>query len=199
MADSSGELLMIFINNPRRGKVKSRLAREVGVEQALKVYQRMLEVLREAALAGGWPRWLWYKASIEENDGWDTSEFEKKSQGEGDLGKRMEHAFREAFKHGFKKVVIIGAECPELNAEILQEAFSALNKKEAVIGPSTDGGFYLLGLTEFKDIFEEIRWSTESVYSQMMAELRKKNISFAELRELSVLNTKEDLQKFNIL
>ena len=95
------------------------------------------------------------------------------------------------------KVVIIGSDCPELTATIIEDAFHALNTHDVVVGPSHDGGYYLLGLTEFySHLFDNINWSTSSVFHQTIEKMKTNEISFDLLPTLYDLDTIDDLEKF---
>jgi uncharacterized protein len=158
-------LLHIFIKNPRLGYVKTRLAATVGNEEALRIYHVLLEKTRSAALLHGGARWLWYSDELPENDDWAATDFTKKVQYPGDLGERMSHAFREGFSAGATAAVIVGSDCPELSPAILSEAFSALDTHDFTVGPTPDGGYYLLGMRTYQPaVFEHIAWSTEAVF-----------------------------------
>ena len=141
-------ILLLFIKNPRLGYVKTRLAASVGNEAALQIYHILLEKTREAALGSEAERWLWYSDEIPENDDWSANLFNKKLQPGGDLGNRMSGAFNAAFEAGAQKVVIIGSDCPEVTGELLEEAFDQLASNDVVIGPTFDGGYYLLGMSQ---------------------------------------------------
>ncbi len=113
-----------------------------------------------------------------------------------DLGDRMKAAFREVFQQGYKKVVIIGTDCPELDAETLDEAFDALESEEIVVGPAKDGGYYLLGMKGLNDsLFEDKNWSTSTVFSDTMADIRRLGLSVHLLKTLSDVDVYQDLSK----
>lgn len=159
------QLLHIFIKNPRLGYVKTRLAATVGNEEALRIYHILLEKTRDAGRSHGGERWLWYSDEVPEGDDWLAAEFVKKVQFPGDLGERMSHAFREGFVAGATSAVIVGSDCPELSPEILAEAFTALETHDFTVGPTPDGGYYLLGMRAYQPaVFEQIAWSTEAVF-----------------------------------
>ena len=136
-------MLLIFIKNPRLGHVKTRLARTMGEEAALKTYQILLEKTRLAALGAPLQRLLFYSEQIDPADAWDDSVFEKRVQTEGDLGARMQHAFEQAFELGAEKVAIIGSDCPELTPAILQSAFDLLDQHDFVLGKCCFSGYCL--------------------------------------------------------
>lgn len=186
-------MLLIFIKNPRLGHVKTRLARTMGDEAALKTYQILLEKTRQAALGAPLQRLLFYSEQIDPTDAWDGSAFEKRVQTEGDLGARMQHAFEQAFELGAKKVAIIGSDCPELTPAILQSAFDLLDQHDFVLGPTPDGGYYLLGMKQMESaVFQDIAWSTEHVLSQTVAAIAAHQKTHVLLPVLSDIDTEAD-------
>ncbi len=190
-------ILLIFIKNPRLGHVKTRLARTVGDEAALHIYQRLLEKTRLAALSAPLRRLLFYSEQINTEDAWDTSVFEKRVQTEGDLGARMQHAFEQAFELGAEKVAIIGSDCPELTPAILQSAFDLLDQHDFVLGPTPDGGYYLLGMKQMESaVFQDIAWSTEHVLSQTIAVIAAHQKTHVLLPVLSDIDTEADWQGY---
>ena len=187
-------VLLIFIRNPQLGKVKTRLARTMGAVEALRIYKLLLERTRRAAAGVLAERWLYYSDFIPAKDEWPETDFYKKIQHPGDLGVRMESAFREAFAAGAAKAIIIGSDCPDLSGVILQQAFDALDHADFVIGPTPDGGYYLLGMKLLESsVFHDIEWSTETVRSTTIAKIHAAGLSCAELPVLSDLDTEEDV------
>ncbi len=187
-------ILLIFIRNPHLGKVKTRLARTMGDVEALRIYNLLLDRTRRAAQGVSAERWLYYSDFIPEKDEWPEPDFYKKIQHPGDLGERMEASFREAFAAGASKAIIIGSDCPELSGELLLQAFDALDHADFVIGPTPDGGYYLLGMKQLESsVFHGIEWSTETVRSTTVEKIRAAGLSCAEMRVLSDLDTEEDL------
>ena len=192
----SDRLLLIFIKNPIQGKVKTRLGKDLGHHQAVEIYKKLLEVTRLAALGVNAARQLYYGDFINHEDNWSPQDFEKKLQHGSDLGVRMHEAFVKGFDEGYKKIVIIGSDCPEMDAQTLEEAFRKLEDHNVVIGPANDGGYYLLGLSQKVNIFENVDWSTESVFDQTLALVKKQGLSRALLPEKTDLDTIDDLKKF---
>jgi len=194
----SHEVLLIFVKNPVLGKVKTRLAKTVGDEKALSVYRHLLEHTHSVTDQLPYRRQLWYSDSIDREDRWDSG-YEKKLQQGDDLGERMKNAFAEVFKQETEKGVIIGSDCPEISVDILQHAFEALDQYETVIGPSEDGGYYLLGMNAFyPGIFESIEWSTDSVFADTIQKLNKLQLSYYRLPELNDIDTYRDLLNSSI-
>jgi len=185
--------LLVFIKNPRPGRVKTRLARTAGEAEALRIYHFLLEKTRAAALNVRAARLLFYSDFPDDADGWPETEFIKKVQTGRDLGERMEAAFREAFENGSGKTVIIGSDCPDLTGELLQTAFDRLETADFVLGPTPDGGYYLLGMKQLEiSVFRGIEWSTDSVRARTLEKISAAGQSVALLPELRDIDTEED-------
>jgi len=110
------------------------------------------------------------------------------------LGKRMEAAFRKAFLEGCSRAVLFGADIPGLSAGILKQAMELLEDRDIVLGPSTDGGYWLVGLKRHADIFGEISWGSGEVLAQTLDKAEAKGLSIALLDPLTDIDTLEDLQ-----
>jgi uncharacterized protein len=152
---SPTDVLLIFIKNPVKGRVKTRLAAAVGDERALNIYMALLEHTRQVAMACEADRWLFYSHTVEKNDGWPGDLFRKFGQEGDDLGARMENAFAAALKE-YPKAVLIGSDIASLTPEIVGEAFRQLDEFPFVVGPAIDGGYYLLGMTAPRLLFSTI-------------------------------------------
>jgi rSAM/selenodomain-associated transferase 1 len=199
MGSISQNILLIFIKNPEKGKVKTRLAKKVGNEKALAVYQRLLDITQEVTQSLDCDRQVWYSNFIDEKDRWRKSEYEKRLQSGENLGVRMKEAFRQAFEDDYEKAVIIGSDCAELTDEIIKKAFRALDDTEVVIGPSKDGGYYLLGMSSFyPELFEDINWSTSTVFEKTIARVKSLNLSLQLAPALNDIDTEQDLVQSDI-
>jgi rSAM/selenodomain-associated transferase 2 len=121
-------------------------------------------------------------------------------QGEGDLGHRMERAFQENFEKKCRRVVLVGTDCPQLTAFHVKDAFIALETFDVVIGPSEDGGYYLIGLSRaFPELFFSMEWGTENVFEKTMERAKKRNLSVFVLGRLSDVDTPEDLPVWDLV
>jgi len=188
------QALITFIRNPELGKGKTRLANDSSKEYALKIYKKLLEHTRIVCMKTDAVRYVFYAEHINDSDEWSSDIFEKRLQREGGLGDKMKAAFGEVFEQGCGKAVIIGSDCPEITTDIIEEAFSALENHDFVIGPSTDGGYYLLGMKElFKPIFENKPWSTETVLDETTKDIVRAGCSFALLKPLTDIDHLEDV------
>ena len=191
--------ILIFIRNPELGKVKTRLARTLGDEEAFRIYQILLAKTRAAVLDCAANRCLFYSNFVAENDDWNPDFFEKSIQHPGDLGQRMSAAFEQIFANGAQKAVIIGSDCPELTGEILQQAFDLLENTDFVLGPVPDGGYYLLGMkAPAPSVFQDIEWSTETVRAKTIEKIEALGQSYAFLPMLSDVDTEEDWLEFTL-
>lgn len=187
------DILLLLIRNPRLGKVKTRLARTVGDAEALHIYRILLEKTRQAALGVQAERWLFYSDFMETGDDWPETHFQKKVQSGGDLGDRMEQAFQQAFDAGAGKVLIIGSDCPGLTGLLLQEAFDRLDNADFVLGPTPDGGYYLLGMKDLDvSVFRGIVWSTDTVRTSTLEKIQAAGKTCSLLPELSDVDTEAD-------
>lgn len=193
-------ILLIFIRNPVLGKVKTRLASSVGDAEALRVYQLLLERTRRAASGFGGERWLFYSDFVPAGaDAWPGDLFQKYPQAAGALGERLEAAFHQAFEAGAGKVLVIGSDCPALDAALLEQAEQALDAADVVIGPTFDGGYYLLGLRQPSyALFQDIAWSTELVRAQTEAKAQAAGLRVALLPTLADIDTEADLLAANL-
>jgi len=185
--------LIIFVRKPEKGKVKTRLAATLGEEKALSIYIELLQYTQRIAAATNADKFVFYSDNIQENDLWSGAGFNKKLQGNYDLGGKMKEAFSILFEEGYAKVVIIGSDCFELTTTIIEQAFKRLEQEEVVIGPATDGGYYLLGMKKlWTFIFENKAWSTENVFEQTVQQLEKEGITFSKLISLTDVDTEAD-------
>lgn len=192
--------IIIFIKNPVLGKVKTRLAATVGDEKALEIYQRLLDVTRKTVTKVNAKYHLFYSDVIDMDDDWDIQDFDKYLQQGNDLGERMSAAFRNIFSQNdssaLQKVVIIGSDCPALTSDILEMAFTILGDSDVVVGPTFDGGYYLLGMKEYHPaLFENISWSTDAVYQETNDKSRELQLNIADLPTLSDIDNEADWNK----
>ncbi len=187
-------LLLVFVKNPVLGRVKTRLAATVGDELALEIYLKLLHHTREITKKLPVDKAVFYSDFVDENDSWDNSTYLKKVQSGGDLGLRMKEAFQWGFRRGYKEICIIGSDCYELTPEIIMTAFRLFKIKDVVFGPSNDGGYYLLGLKELRDeLFQNKKWSTDSVAADTLNDLKKIGLNYQTLEPLNDVDTEEDL------
>ena len=188
------ELLMIFVKNPVQGKVKTRLAKTMGVEKAFQIYMELLEHTHKVTKDLSVDKVVLYSDEIMIGDIWENGNFQKMVQEGSDLGKRMLNAFKNGFQRSYKKVVIIGSDCFDITSEIIMEAFDSIPKNNFVIGPTHDGGYYLIGMTALHvNLFKNKKWSSDEVLHDTLIDIRNMNGSYKLLTELTDIDTEEDL------
>ncbi|MCX6179663.1 MAG: TIGR04282 family arsenosugar biosynthesis glycosyltransferase [Chlorobiales bacterium] len=189
-------LLIIFTKNPELGLVKTRLASSIGNEKALAVYEKLRNHTANIAINVDAKRTVYYSNFIPSTDIFLTDNFNVQLQLGEDLGERMLHAIKTGFEADFRHIVLIGTDCYELGAAILDSAFTALEHSDAVIGPACDGGFYLIGLNMLiPELFLDRQWSTCDVLRDTIAILQRLTIQYELLPELSDIDTFDDLKK----
>lgn len=187
------QALIIFVRKPEFGKVKTRLAATVGNEKALEIYKTLLQHTHTVAEQVKADKFVFYHQQTEENDIWSKDGFTKKLQSDADLGKKMSDAFSEVFNAGFGQAVIIGSDCLQLQAQVIEDAFAILRYKDLVIGPANDGGYYLLGMKKMHEfIFRNKDWSTDSVLKQTFEDIARHQLSVGLLPQLIDVDTEED-------
>lgn len=190
-------LLIIFVKNPELGKCKTRLAATIGDEKALNFYKHMLKRTKEVSEKVDADKAIYYSSFIDDNDLWSNKPpFYKQLQNQNpDLGMKMQSAFEEAFDKGYESVCIIGSDCYALGEKVIEQAFKSLESKEAVLGPSNDGGYYLLGMNELHaHLFKNKEWSTDSVAPDSIQDFNKLNLQYSLLEELTDIDHEEDLK-----
>jgi rSAM/selenodomain-associated transferase 1 len=187
--------IIIFQKNAELGKVKTRLAKDLGDHKALEIYDRLCEFTHRICSQVPVDKFLYYSNFVPEDKPGYASYYFKVQTGD-DLGDRMSNAFSDLFSAGYQKVLIIGTDCAEISPDLFLEAFEILNEQDVVIGPAEDGGYYLLGMSQFfPQLFHDVNWSTSEVIEQTKSNIKSIGISNGELAVRSDIDTLEDWQK----
>ena len=186
--------LIIFIKNPVLGKVKTRLAATVGNQKAFEVYKKLLNHTQKIALLTDADKYLFYADFLQTEDEWPNDRFIKHLQKGNDLGERMYNAFEHTFLNKYKKVIIIGSDCIDLSAAVIEDAYKLLNNSDVVIGPAKDGGYYLLGMKNpHQCLFRNVSWSTSEVLKQTVSICRSQHLNYSLLPTLTDIDVENDL------
>lgn len=193
--------LIFFVKAPKRGEVKSRLAAEIGDEKALSIYKAVATRSLNSLRKGLYDLQI---ACYPPDEGemvseWLGPDLNLQPQKGAELGERMGNAFRDAFYQGAEKVVLVGSDIPGLERYRVEEAFSALEDNDAVINPTFDGGYCLIGFAKqgFQPaIFRGIKWSSESVFKDTIEIFSRKGTTVRVLRPLHDIDRAEDLKYF---
>lgn len=199
MKQQTKNLLLIFTRNPELGKVKTRLAKTVGDDAALNIYKFLLNHTKNVTKELKVDKQVHYSVKIRENDIWDATVYNKRLQEGEDLGMRMAKAFNDAFNEGYTKVAIIGSDLYDLSANDISAAFDTLDNNEVVIGPATDGGYYLLGLTAMMpELFINKEWGTDTVFNDTLANIQhKKYLLLNPKNDIDVYDDIKDIEIFH--
>ena len=204
---NSSRILGLFAKAWDAGKVKTRLAKTLGNEAAAEIYQSLLAVNLIGFAASGDQRVVAYSpADDATRDRFDSFISDLKpqpawkltAQSEGDLGTRMGSFFQQQFEiHGQgARVVLIGSDALGLTSRLMENAFELLSSHDVVYGPSTDGGYYLVGLSDMNvQVFQDIDWSTEKVLDQSLQKCESCGLSVAQLEPLTDIDNEDDLRQ----
>lgn len=196
---AANKKLILFTRYSVPGEVKTRLIPALGREGAAALHRRL--VLRALRQAVECCRSVTASLEVHFDGGTETamSHWLGESarfvpQGAGDLGARMAKAFDESFRSGSTATILIGSDCPELSAEVLDRAFSHLAEVPAVLGPALDGGYYLIGLSRpMPELFRNIPWGTDRVLADSLAVLHRHGCQAALLDPLADIDRPEDI------
>jgi rSAM/selenodomain-associated transferase 1 len=197
------EQLIIFTRYPEPGKTKTRLAPSLGDRGAADIQKELTEntlsrvrqlqkihpVDISIYFAGG---------DLERMQEWLGSDLVYRQQKNGDLGERLTSACGDAFAQVYRRVVVIGSDCPGIMPRHITRAFEALLHRDLVLGPATDGGYYLIGLNrEIRPLFNRIPWGTDAVLTETINAGKQLGLSIEILDELSDVDRPEDLRHIN--
>ncbi|PIN74859.1 hypothetical protein COV18_05565 [Candidatus Woesearchaeota archaeon CG10_big_fil_rev_8_21_14_0_10_37_12] len=192
------QCILFYVKYPKKGYVKTRLAKNFGEEETLKLYRCFVEdmmltlehVQSDIRICftpedkkKAFQKWL----------GNHHSFFVQKGK---DLGERLKNSFIEAFNAKYDRVIVLGSDSPDLPAEMVTEAFEKLETHDVVIGPAEDGGYYLLGFKKEQfthGVFDNISWSTKKVFQETINKLKRKNVCV--LPTWTDIDTLDDLKK----
>jgi uncharacterized protein len=191
--------LIIFTRYPEPGKTKTRLIPVLGTVGAANLQREMTEYtifqikeLQKATAISVEVRFAGGDWQLMQD--WLGLDLVYQSQGEGDLGSRMARSLFEAFQSGAEQVIIIGTDCPGVNAQILATAFEKLHTFDLVLGPAIDGGYYLIGLRQpIPELFINIEWGTAQVFQKTVDIAQEINLSHVNLLPLADVDRPEDL------
>jgi len=187
----SKDLVIVFVKNKKLGKVKTRLAKTIGNEGAFKVYSELVNLTEKATENLSVDKRIYFSESIEKNQWINDNKY---VQSGIDLGERMKNAFKKGFEDGYKRIVLIGSDLPELTTNHINKGLASLKQHEVIFGPAEDGGYYLIGLSKMNNfIFENKPWSESNLLEETLNELKNKSITFATLDTLNDIDTYEDL------
>jgi uncharacterized protein len=195
--------LLLFTRYAQAGRCKTRLIPVLGPQEAARLQQRLTERMVDEAITLQNEHVadlaIHYHGASEETMAAWLGQLSFYPQPEGDLGQRMAAAFTTAFAEGAKAAILFGTDIPDLGSTILRQALTALDGVPALVGPTLDGGYYLIGLTASSAaqalplLFADIPWSTSLVLATTLDRLRQGGLDYTLLPELRDIDSPEDL------
>jgi len=198
------EIILLFTKYPRPGSSKTRLIPALGAEGAAKLQRAMTlsicEKIKNLAVKRYCHTHVYFTGStVEEIQKLLGKNFTYQHQGEGDLGRRMSAAISEHLGR-YRAIILVGADCPDINGTILLAGLEKLKNNDAVIGPAFDGGYYLIGVrgdiaeSSLEYIFTEIDWGGAEVCQQTIQRMTDLQMRYQLLKKLHDIDNPEDLE-----
>lgn len=194
--------LTIFTRYPEPGQTKTRLISTLGEDGAAALQKELtentLQKIDQLIKTTTFEPVIYFEGGeLAGMQNWLGPDRRYKPQGAGDLGEKLKQAFDDAFTAGAQRVVTIGCDCPGLSKEHIHRAFDALYFKDLVLGPATDGGYYLIGIKQpLGALFDNIPWGTKTVLENTIQAGEKLGLSIEILETLSDVDRPEDLKHF---
>jgi hypothetical protein len=191
------ELIIVFAKAPALGKVKTRLAKAIGQQKALSVYKKLIGHTFDILQKVPQQKLLAYSGDKKNIELLGNVSASLVSQSESEnLGERMYDAMAYGFRQSFASICLIGSDIYELTPAIIETAFDLLKRHDLVLGPASDGGYYLIGLhRNYIELFTDISWGTDQVLAQTIQRADKLKLSIALLAELNDIDELEDIKE----
>jgi len=199
MTQNTDSCILLFVKYPQKGKVKLRLSADLSEEIVQELYRCFVhDTLTTVQMVDAQLFVCFSPADAQDKfQTWLGQNRQFVPQEGPDLGERMKNSFLSAFKKGFRRAIVIGSDSPDLPARFLKDAFAKLHTYEIVLGPSTDGGYYLIGFrdTSFEpSVFDDIQWGTASVLAETLKEIEQTRHRLGLLPVWSDVDTIADLK-----
>jgi rSAM/selenodomain-associated transferase 1 len=197
MADNAA--LLVFAKVPRPGRVKTRLTPALTPTEAARLYTAFLrDTMRQSRRLSGADVRLYLAPSLPDGDidGVPADVTLHEQAGDG-LGERMKGAFKDTLRDGYERVIVVGSDHPTLPLSFLQEAVRALDDSESLcLGPTEDGGFYLLGMSAFyPQLFDDMSYSHSGVFADTLVRAEQTDAQITVLPQWYDVDTPEDLRR----
>ncbi len=204
---TTDKIILLFTKFPLPGHCKTRLIPALGPERAALLQKKMTETIITtiSRLQKTYPHTLeihYDGGSPTHMRSWLGDSHLFKQQPDTSLGTRIEVAIRPHL-HKNMAIIVIGADCPAISEDILRNALTSLQEHEVVIGPTYDGGYYLIGVNgglwpeTLHTLFQEIPWGTDTVFAETMDRVKHLNLKHHILGKLHDIDTPEDLRHIN--
>jgi hypothetical protein len=200
MNEVTDNCVLFFVKYPLQGKIKTRLAAELGEEIIVELYKNfVLDTLSTIRRLNVPFRICFHPESAgDKMKGWLGEQYVYIAQEGSNLGQRMKNALAQTFEENFSRAILVGSDIPDLPADFLIQALQSLESNHAVIGPGSDGGYYLIGFSKahfLPEAFDDISWSTENVFQQTIDVLEEHSSNVHILPEWSDVDTPVDLRE----
>jgi rSAM/selenodomain-associated transferase 1 len=188
--------IIVFVRKPELGKVKTRLAKGVGEQRAFDIYVELLKYTAKQVEATVHTVYVYYHHEVVPDDMWDSSRCHKVLQVDGDLGDKLRAAFTEVLSQ-HDKAIVVGSDCPRLTTAIIDTAVDSLDHQDVVIGPTLDGGYYLLGMKAYTPtLLTGVPWSSGDEYDYTVHASIAAGQSVHVLAPLPDVDYAEDWEKY---
>lgn len=199
MTENHDTCILLFAKYPKKGMVKLRLCKDLDEDMVLELYRCFVQDTLEMIKKINVPFFICFHPPEEERkfQNWLESTYRFLPQQGNDLGERMKNSFTEVFIQGFKRVILLGSDSPDLPEDYIKQALARLQTKDIVLGPTRDGGYYLIGFratTFTPKVFDEIHWSTPHVFQETMMKIQQTQRSVGLLPIWSDIDTRSDLK-----
>lgn len=190
--------VLVFLKAPEKGRVKTRLSLILDESFVLELYKGFVHDTL-AILESFQDIFIYFLPAEKEDDlrSWLGSGYQYVCQTGRDLGEKMSNAFRDGFEKGYDRLLLIGTDIPEISESVLHRAFTLLETKDAVIGPASDGGYYLIGFRKesfSEKIFHDMNWSKGDVFQETLRVMGEMHLQYERVAELNDVDTPEDLE-----
>ncbi len=205
--DPKHELILLFTRFPKPGTSKTRLIPALGKKGAANLQKKMTAVVLEQIKLLRTKRYCDLKicytgADRDCMEQWLGSTFSYEEQCSGDLGKRMHHSISNHLS-SYRSVILVGSDCPSIDQGVFDDACNQLQNHDIVLGPSYDGGYYLIGVSagiapqDLAFLFTAMDWGQPDVLTQTINRADRLQISYKLLKKLHDIDTPADLIYFN--
>jgi hypothetical protein len=195
--------VIVFIKSPEKGRVKTRLAKGVGDTAALELYRCFVMDVLDMVRSTPWALRVYYypENAFDPIRTWLGDDLDFSPQRGASLGDKMKNALADTFAAGYERAVLIGSDLPDLPSSIVDKAFKGLAQCSAAIGPSRDGGYYLIGFTAkgfTPQVFHDLPWGSDQVLDLTLNRFKDHHVSHHTLPVWQDIDTQEDLGFLNL-
>ncbi len=192
---------ILFFKYPEPGKIKTRLAKKLGNSFVMGLYREFIRDLMDTGEKADGDLILAISPAAGQTGEDLEREFTARSylQRGNDLGERMYNALADVFGSGYSRCVLTGSDIPGISAGLINKAFDKLSGSDIVLGPSSDGGYYLLGVNRDKhrrELFTDVPWSSHRVLEKTLENIRKMKLSCRLVDEMNDIDDLGDLRRF---